>query len=229
MHDHEREAREMIEAAEQTGAADHEAHERDRAAEELTAAGRALREAYDQWRDEPAPHWRRAPIEGSRPPRPRRWLSWAPLAACLALALLTAFRARIDRSADGWSLSFGDPPSQAAIDQGQLRAYVDWAVRQSQAQTAAQMQTALRELREDRNANMDAAFARFSQSQGQIRAEELEQLMRDWRIQRADDLAFMDEKINILLKRQTENAVNLYSLANFVQRANDYRSNLEEN
>jgi len=215
--------REMLEAAERAGVAAHDPNDRDRAAEELRATDKALRAAVARWQNAPAPEWPRLPIQDRRPNRWGFWLAWAPLALCLLMATLVVFGARVDATEQGWSLSFGGERVEESLDLETVQAYLDQALRQHQARTAAQLNLAMSDFRDRQDAKLEIALTRLTAGVEQSRAADIKQVMNQWRIQRADDLALMDEKIKILLKRQDQNSDNLFSLAAYVQRAAENR------
>jgi len=170
------------------------------------------------WQDEPVPPWQRAPLPFSSRPRSSFFLTWAPLAACLAMAMFVAMRVEIHRQPGGFVVAFGqvDPVKAEA---GLTHDEVTQMLAHNRRATTAEFSRVLDRFRLDSEANIKAVLARYSDAEQQVRSQQFKVFAAQMQNQRRDDLDLIQAHFRRFVDRQNMNASNLENLASYVQRA----------
>lgn len=184
---------------------------------EVAAGAKSLRAASAAWRDEPIPAWNRAAVGPPRPAHSRRWATWLPLAACLALTILTAFRMEIARDASGWSVQFGATKNESQLDQAQVTSLIEDAIASSERQMVYRVQESLERLRQDSEAHTKSLIIDLARYTREERAEDMARLVTTWSDRRERDMALVENQIQNLIDLNQSNRSTLYQLANMMR------------
>lgn len=175
---------------------------------EIAAGATRMREMARAWVDEAPP-----PLRFSSRNPGRSFLQWAPLAACLLMAVLVLFRVEIARDDDGFHIWLG---GDNASQQEKVQMLVDQALEEERLRTY----NAIRETMVQYQTSQETLFKNaVSQALAQTRGEwrdDLQITVAQWHEQRGRDLTLMENQINLILRRQNENASNLHQLATYV-------------
>lgn len=171
------------------------------------AALAPARTLLQSWHQAPVPEWDRSHGQAARQPRqplpgrrsPSTWRTagrWLPLAASLVLSVAVLTQTRLDVSAQGWQLSFGNSAAEHQLQQ--LDAYLAAQARVQQQQNQQMLAAALQQF-------------------GDNTADALVQ-MADWfEQQRELDIQRMEAGFQQLLDRDYQTVNSVQQLASYVQ------------
>ena len=189
---------------------------------DLDVARQLLSESALEWEDQKPPEWDRIPM-GFQHSRPTPWLQWAPLAACLLMAVLVVFRVEIRMDDSGFHLvqagisGSSDEAELQADFQEDLQNYVDEALRKQGETTVLQFEQLLATYTNQQKENLRLTVDELTELTRGQRRQDLQMLTSQWSEQRMGDLDELERRINYLLERQNRTSSNLVQLAEYVR------------